>query len=337
MNFFLIIFLFGLPPPGISKKFGSVIGLPETVISPSYNEDSNTSTEVTTEKKKNFSAESYQVLRDSMKRLRSYLEKLSHETPEEEIEHPEIQTYNDLGPNESPVLTHPDKLNEEERNHDLEKSQSRNQLNKESMDLNKKPKNKETEKDEKAFNDKNELPAPISDIPNETVTQPLHREDIKIKLMLGISLLTLVFFLLFMCISCFTYSQVQKKSPKKYRFKKNFSTKPELAVMSYFQPAEGVSETSFSKSAPSSTLWGPQSLDFKSGTSRAMNAPATVPFLHEIDAQCTELDFSNESPSGELELSSVEPHSMEISSDERHSKELPSGELPSTEAEDSGK
>ncbi|XP_068946620.1 MOB kinase activator 3B isoform X3 [Petaurus breviceps papuanus] len=146
-----------------------------------------------------------------MQRLQDYLKKLSNEPSKEEIEDLEVHDYSDLGPNEPPVLTNPDILNEEERNHDLEKSRSRNQLNEGSKELPKKPKNNEMAKDVKVFNDENELPAPISDLPNDNVTQRLHREDIKIKLMLGISLLTLIFFLIFMCISCFTFSRVQKK------------------------------------------------------------------------------------------------------------------------------
>ncbi|XP_043854888.1 equatorin [Dromiciops gliroides] len=362
MNFFLIFFFFGLSLPGISENFSSLIGLPEAVILSSRNEDSNTSTEgdngninndsakfdnteecdialleLTTEKILNFSAESYEILRESLQSLQGYLKKLSSETSEEEKDLPEIHDCNVLGTNEPPVLTHPDILNE---GNDLGTNEPPvithpNILNEESKELPRQPESKETERNEKAFNDKNEFPTSVSDIPGGTATQPLHREDVKIKLMLGISLLTLILFLIFMCISCFTFSQVQKKrvfsiretrslwrrADFEYGFKKKISIKPELAVMSYFRPAEGVSETSFSKSAASSTFWGPASLDFKRGSMKSMNmseVAATVPFLHEMDAECMKLEFDNEP-------TSVEAHSMEI----------PSEELPSAKAEDS--
>nr|XP_020825694.1 equatorin isoform X2 [Phascolarctos cinereus] len=351
MNFFLIIFLFGLSPPGISKKFSSLIGFPETIILSSHNEDVNKSTEddnsdindsanfdvtegydvaplqLTVEKTFNFSAESYGILKDSMHNLQDYLKNLSRETPEEEIQHPKVHDYNDLEPNELPDFIHLDILTEEERNRDPEKGQYRNHLNKVLEELPMPPKIKKVEMDEEAVNNENESTVPISDIPYETISQSLQREDVKLKIMLTISLLTFIIFLIFTCICCFIFSQAPKKRPKK-----NLTIRPELATMSYFQPAEGVSETSFSKSTLSSTLWGPGCPDFKNGMN-VSEATGTVQFLHKMDEEC----MKSLRGSKELELSSTEPHSMEKSGDEMSSQELNSWELPGTEAESSGK
>ena len=42
-----------------------------------------------------------------------------------------------------------------------------------------------------------------------------------------------------------------------------YSVNPELAALSYFHPSEGVSDTSFSKSAESSTFWGTPSSEMR--------------------------------------------------------------------------
>lgn len=42
-----------------------------------------------------------------------------------------------------------------------------------------------------------------------------------------------------------------------------YSVNPELATLSYFHPSEGVSDTSFSKSADSSIFWGTTSSELK--------------------------------------------------------------------------
>lgn len=48
-----------------------------------------------------------------------------------------------------------------------------------------------------------------------------------------------------------------------------YSVNPELATLSYFHPSEGVSDTSFSKSAESSTFWGTTSSELKKSDTRS--------------------------------------------------------------------
>lgn len=56
-----------------------------------------------------------------------------------------------------------------------------------------------------------------------------------------------------------------------FRYKKacqsgEYSVNPELATLSYFHPLEGVSDTSFSKTAESSTFWGTTSSELGNQT-----------------------------------------------------------------------
>lgn len=49
----------------------------------------------------------------------------------------------------------------------------------------------------------------------------------------------------------------------KNRCQTEYTVNPELATLSYFHPSEGISDTSFSKSAESSTFWGTTSSELK--------------------------------------------------------------------------
>lgn len=48
-----------------------------------------------------------------------------------------------------------------------------------------------------------------------------------------------------------------------------YSINPELATLSYFQPSEGISDTSFSKSADSSTFWATSSSEVRKSDIRS--------------------------------------------------------------------
>ncbi|XP_060055659.1 equatorin [Erinaceus europaeus] len=117
-------------------------------------------------------------------------------------------------------------------------------------------------------NERNELfqPIPSSDVTSAATGNPEKLENTKLKLMLGISLMSLLLFVILLAIcSAVLYkmktADLQKPSHSEY------SINPELAAMSYFHPAEGVSDTSFSKSAESSTYWATTSTEVRnSGT-----------------------------------------------------------------------
>lgn len=64
-----------------------------------------------------------------------------------------------------------------------------------------------------------------------------------------------------MCVSVFRYKQACQTG--------EYSVNPELATLSYFHPSEGVSDTSFSKSAESSTFWGTTSSELKKSDTRS--------------------------------------------------------------------
>ncbi|EGW09143.1 Acrosome formation-associated factor [Cricetulus griseus] len=86
-------------------------------------------------------------------------------------------------------------------------------------------------------------------------------EEIKLRLMLGISLMTLIL-LIPLLIFCFaTLYKLKHISDKNYE--SQYSVNPELATLSYFHPSEGVSDTSFSKSAESGSYWGNASSDLR--------------------------------------------------------------------------
>ncbi|CAK7292540.1 EQTN [Vulpes lagopus] len=87
-------------------------------------------------------------------------------------------------------------------------------------------------------------------------------QDIKLKLMLGISLMTLLIFVILLAV-CGAMLYKVKTISYKERCQEQYPVNPELATLSYFHPSEGVSDTSFSKSAESSTFWGTASSELR--------------------------------------------------------------------------
>lgn len=61
----------------------------------------------------------------------------------------------------------------------------------------------------------------------------------------------------------FSFFSYKKQSESEY------SINPELANMSYFHPSEGISDTSFSKSADSSTFWGGTSSELRKSDTKS--------------------------------------------------------------------
>ncbi|XP_003939772.1 equatorin [Saimiri boliviensis] len=117
------------------------------------------------------------------------------------------------------------------------------------------------------MDDKDQLfhPVPESDVNATKEENRPDLEDLKIKLMLGISLMTLLLFVVLLAFCCATLYRLKYLGGK--GCESQYSINPELASMSYFHPSEGVSDTSFSKSAESSAFWGTTSSDVRrSGT-----------------------------------------------------------------------
>uniref|UniRef100_A0A8C9M3X7 Equatorin n=1 Tax=Panthera tigris altaica TaxID=74533 RepID=A0A8C9M3X7_PANTA len=105
-------------------------------------------------------------------------------------------------------------------------------------------------------------PIPQSDLNAINEDNMTQLQEIKLKLMLGISLMTLLLFVIILAISSALLYKVKTMSYKSPVLTE-YSVNPELATLSYFHPSEGVSDTSFSKSADSSTFWGTTSSELK--------------------------------------------------------------------------
>uniref|UniRef100_A0A5F4VX89 Equatorin n=1 Tax=Callithrix jacchus TaxID=9483 RepID=A0A5F4VX89_CALJA len=95
------------------------------------------------------------------------------------------------------------------------------------------------------------LPVPESDVNATKEENWPDPEDLKIKLTLGILLMTLLLFVLLLAFCCATMYRLKYLSLKSCE--SQYCINPELASKSYFHPLKGVSDTSFSKSTESST------------------------------------------------------------------------------------
>ncbi|XP_015425960.1 PREDICTED: equatorin [Myotis davidii] len=95
---------------------------------------------------------------------------------------------------------------------------------------------------------------PSSDLNGTSEDQGVGAQD-KLKLMLGISLLTLLLFTILLASSSALLYKLKTTYNK--QLERQYSVHPELASLSYFQPAQGVSDSSFSRSPESSTLLDP--------------------------------------------------------------------------------
>uniref|UniRef100_A0A8C8Z9Y6 Equatorin n=1 Tax=Prolemur simus TaxID=1328070 RepID=A0A8C8Z9Y6_PROSS len=115
-----------------------------------------------------------------------------------------------------------------------------------------------------SMDDKDQLfhPIPKSDMNATTPAKETELENLKLRLMLGISLMTLILFVV-LCAFCAATLYKLKQLSYKGCGAQYYPVNPQLATMSYFHPSEGVSDTSFSKSAESSTFWGNNSSDIR--------------------------------------------------------------------------
>ncbi|XP_037706701.1 equatorin [Choloepus didactylus] len=121
----------------------------------------------------------------------------------------------------------------------------------------------ETTMEEQA-SDRDQLfhPIPGSDVTSGDKDEQSELQEVKLKLMLGISFMTLFLFLILLTICGVTLYKLNKLSSKNV-CETPYPVNPELAALSYFHPTEGVSDTSFSKSAESSTFWGNAPSEFR--------------------------------------------------------------------------
>ncbi|KAF3821340.1 hypothetical protein GH733_011493 [Mirounga leonina] len=148
-------------------------------------------------------------------------------------------------------------------------------------------------------------PIPSSDL-NATNEDTLTKlQEIKLKLMLGISLMTLFLFVILLAV-CSAMLYKVKTINYKSRHQTEYTVNPELATLSYFHPSEGVSDTSFSKSAESSTFWGTTSSEVRrTGTQ-------SKPRMTDIVSTASDDTGGNE----ESDLIQSEEPSEEIPTDE---------------------
>ncbi|XP_007946335.1 equatorin [Orycteropus afer afer] len=118
----------------------------------------------------------------------------------------------------------------------------------------------------------NPIPNSDLDLVNKETVSDL--EDIKLKLMLGISLMSLFLFLTLLTFGCATLYKLRQLS--KQKCESQYSINPELAEMSYFHPSEGISDTSFSKSTENSMFWANNSSEFRKSGIRKSNSRNTA-------------------------------------------------------------
>ncbi|KFO32076.1 Acrosome formation-associated factor [Fukomys damarensis] len=161
-----------------------------------------------------------------------------------------------------------------------------------------------------SMDDKDQLlqPIPGSDVnaTNEEEYQS-YLQNLKLRLMLGIALMALLISISLVISFIATLYKLKQLSHK--RSQSQYSINPELAMLSYFHPSEGVSDTSFSKSAESSTYWSGAHLDLRKQSSRmSRNITALDDIgLHEesellISEEANEeiSDVSSENPNEEI-------------------------------------
>ncbi|KAM6170093.1 equatorin [Rhynchocyon petersi] len=130
-------------------------------------------------------------------------------------------------------------------------------------------------------------------------------EDIKLKLMLGISLMSLFLFLTLLIFCLAALYKLRKLS--KMQYDPQYSVNPELAEMSYFHPLEGVSDTSFSKSAESSSFWVRSSSELRRSSlrrSKSKNVPDMISTASD-DTEMYESSNTNEQPYEEPHMNSA--------------------------------
>ncbi|KAF4025308.1 hypothetical protein G4228_017581 [Cervus hanglu yarkandensis] len=112
-------------------------------------------------------------------------------------------------------------------------------------------------------------PIPNSDVNATGEDNTARIQEAKLKLMLGISLMTLFLFVVLLAICSAMLYKMKMMKYKQACQTGEYSVNPELATLSYFHPSEGVSDTSFSKSAESSTFWGTTSSELKKSDTRS--------------------------------------------------------------------
>ncbi|XP_010851652.1 PREDICTED: equatorin [Bison bison bison] len=112
-------------------------------------------------------------------------------------------------------------------------------------------------------------PIPNSDVNTTWEDNTARIQEAKLKLMLGISLMTLFLFVVLLAICSAMLYKMKMMKYKQACQTGEYSVNPELATLSYFHPSEGVSDTSFSKSAESSTFWGTTSSELKKSDTRS--------------------------------------------------------------------
>ncbi|ELK15803.1 RNA exonuclease 1 like protein [Pteropus alecto] len=124
-------------------------------------------------------------------------------------------------------------------------------------------------------------PIPNSDLNNTDEDSQKGLQDVKLKLMLGISLSTLFLFVILLAVSSSLLYKLKTNYKKKSE--SEYSINPELANLSYFHPSEGISDTSFSKSADSSTFWGTTSSELRKSDTKSKSRMTDVISSASVD------------------------------------------------------
>ncbi|XP_039401508.1 equatorin isoform X6 [Mauremys reevesii] len=206
------------------------------------------------------------MLKDSMQNLREYLKLLSIKKAEEEqLESSEAEPSEDL--RAKPVNIYKDPI---------------------LKDLSAELDNQTPEFNETEYHPRNMFfkPVPMSDkgdLIQKKAANVGRKKDVREILMLAVSSTTLIILIIFMICCGVTLSQFSRQKKGFSNASTTHAEQQRLAYLSYFQPLEGVSDSSFSKTADSS-MWDEKTLsEIRSNSQSRHSKTRTLSNIKSVD------------------------------------------------------
>ncbi|KAG6928985.1 equatorin, sperm acrosome associated [Chelydra serpentina] len=201
------------------------------------------------------------MLKNSMQNLREYLKLLSIKKAEEEqLESFEAESSEEskFGPHYLNIITQGPV--EESLTGDLRAKAVDIYKDPILKDLSAELDNQTPEFNETEYHPRNMFfkPVPMSDkgdLIQKKAANVGRKKDVRETLMLAVSSTTLIILIIFMICCGVTLNQFSKQKKGSSNASTTHSEQQRLAYLSYFQPLEGVSDSSFSKTADSSSMW----------------------------------------------------------------------------------
>nr|XP_025042550.1 equatorin [Pelodiscus sinensis] len=130
-------------------------------------------------------------------------------------------------------------------------------------------------------------PVPMSDkddIIQQKAANVGRKKDLRETLMLAVSSTTLIILIIFMICCGVTLNQFSKQKKGSGNNSNTYAEQQKLKYLSYFQPLEGVSDSSFSKTANSSSMWDEKTLSaIQSNTQSRHSKSRTLSGIQSVD------------------------------------------------------